>query len=34
MKKDSVSAYVHVRRDTPLPLYALAHILDEPPQFL
>ena len=30
MKKDSVSAYVHIRRDTPLLLYAPAHILDDP----
>ena len=28
MKRDSVSAYVHMRRDTPLPLYAPVHILD------
>ena len=33
MKGDSVSAYVHVRRDTPppLPLYAALRILDDPP---
>ena len=31
MKKDSVSAYVHMRRDTTLSLYALVHILDDPP---
>ena len=29
MKIDnSVSAYVHMRRDAPLPLYATVHILD------
>ena len=33
MKRDSVSAYVHMRRDTPLPLHALAHILNDPPSF-
>ena len=33
MKRDSVSAYVHMRRDTPLPLYAPVHILDNPPPF-
>ena len=27
-EKRCVSAYVHMRRDTPLPLYAPAHILD------
>ena len=31
MKRDSVSAYVHMRRDTPLPLYAPVRILDYPP---
>ena len=25
----SISAYVHMRRDTPLPLYAPVHILDD-----
>ena len=30
MKRDSVSAYVHMRRDTPLPLYTPVHILDDP----
>ena len=30
MKRDIVSAYVQTRRDTPLPLYAPAHILDDP----
>ena len=30
MKRDSVSAYVHMRRDTSLPLYAPVHILDNP----
>ena len=33
MKRDSVSAYVHMRRDTPLPLHALAHILNDPSSF-
>ena len=32
MKRD-ISAYVHIRRDTPLPLYAPVHILDDPPPF-
>ena len=27
----SVSVYVHMRRDTTLPLYAPVHILDESP---
>ena len=27
MKRDSVSAYVHMRHDTPLPLLAPVHIL-------
>ena len=32
MKRDSVSAYVHMRRDTPPPsLYAALRILDDPP---
>ena len=26
----NVSAYVHMRRDTPLPLYVPVHILDDP----
>ena len=30
MKRDSVSAYVHLRRDTPLPMYAPVRILDDP----
>ena len=30
MKGDSVSVYVHMRRDTPLSLYASVHILDDP----
>ena len=30
MKGDSVSAYVHRRRNTPLPLYAPVNILDDP----
>ena len=29
MKRDSVSAYVHMKRDTPLPLYASVNILDD-----
>ena len=33
MKKDSVSAYIHMKRDTPLPLYAFAIILDDLPPF-
>ena len=33
MKRDSVSAHAHTGRDTPLPLYALVHILDDPPSF-
>ena len=33
MKKDSVCAYVHIRHDTPRPLYAPVHILDKPPTF-
>ena len=31
MKSDSVSAYVHMTRDTTVPLYTTVHILDEPP---
>ena len=34
MKKDSVIAYVHMTRDTPLPLYAPVHILDDPHRLL
>ena len=30
MKRDSVSAYVHLRHDTPLALYEPVHILDDP----
>ena len=30
MKSDNVSAYVHMRHDTPLPLYAPVYILDDP----
>ena len=30
MKRDSVSDFVHMRRDTPLPLYVPVHILDDP----
>ena len=32
MKRD-VSAYVHMKRDTPLPLYASVNILDYPSPF-
>ena len=31
MKRDIVSAYVHIRRDTPLPLFTPVHILNETP---
>ena len=31
MKKDSVSTYEHTRCDTPLPLHAPVHILDDLP---
>ena len=31
MKRDSVSAFVHMKRDTPLSLYPSVNILDEPP---
>ena len=30
MKRDNVSAYVHMKRDTHLPLYASVNILDDP----
>ena len=30
MKRDSVSVYVRMRCDSPLPLYAPVHILDDP----
>ena len=33
MKRDSVSAYVHMKRDTPLTLFASANILDDPLAF-
>ena len=33
MKRDSVSAYVHMKRDTTLPLYSSVNILDDPPPF-
>ena len=33
MKRDSVSAYVHMKCDTPLPLYSSVNILDDPPPF-
>ena len=29
--KRCLSAYVHMRRDTPLPVYAPVNILDDPP---
>ena len=31
MKRDSVIAYVHMRHDTPLPLYASVNVMDDPP---
>ena len=30
IKRDSVSVYVHMKHDIPLPLYAPVHILDSP----
>ena len=30
MKRESVSAYVHMRHDIPLPLYTPVHILYDP----
>ena len=30
MKRDRVSAYVHMRHDNPLLLYSAVHILDDP----
>ena len=33
MKRDSVSAYVHMRRDSSLPLYAPVHTLDDFPPY-
>ena len=33
MKRDNASVYMQMRRDTPLPLYAPVHILDNPPLF-
>ena len=33
MKRDNVSAHVHMSRDTPLPIYASVNILDDPPPF-
>ena len=38
MRRDSISAYVHMKRDTPLLLYASVNILDDwmtppPPPF-
>ena len=29
MRRDSISAYVHMKRDTPLLLYASVNILDD-----
>ena len=34
MKRNGASAYVHMKLDTPLPLYASVNILDDPPPFL
>ena len=31
LKRNNVSAYVHMKRDTPLPLYASVNILDDSP---
>ena len=31
MKRDTVSAYVYMRRDTPPSLHVPVHILDDPP---
>ena len=33
MKRDCVSAYVHMKLDTPLPLNTSVNILDDPPPF-
>ena len=33
MTKDSASAYLHMGRDTPLPLYVPVHILNDPSPF-
>ena len=33
MQKDIVSAYIHMRRDTPLPVYPPVHIFDDLPLF-
>ena len=33
MKRDSVSVYIHMRRDALLPPYAPVHILDDPASF-
>ena len=33
MKRDSVTAFVHMTCDTPLPVYASLNILDDPPPF-
>ena len=33
MKRDSVSAYVQKKRDSPLSLYASVNILDDHPPF-
>ena len=34
MKRDSESAYVHMKRDTLLPLHAFVNILDGLPPFI
>ena len=34
MKRYSVSVYVHMKRDIPLPLYASVNNLDEPPSLV
>ena len=33
MKRVSVSAYIHMKCDTPLPLHVSVNILDDPPPF-
>ena len=34
MKRDSVSTSVHMKRDTPLPLYPYVNIFDDPPRLV
>ena len=34
LESDIVNAYIDITRDTPLFLYATAHILDEPPPWM